>query len=137
MASSFDLEVSQEDRWRTVYEEVMALYAAIKDTPGAIRVRRAEMRQGEVKAEPIDFIIDVELKAEAALHENPIGLAGWAYLLDNPEEYSLLHIGVKEVLGRTFEGARLGVDGDYRKLYFRVKNHSQNFKQEDTNAIFE
>jgi len=137
MSSSFDSEVSQEDRWRTVYEEVMALYAAIKDTPGAIRVRRAEMRQGEVKAEPIDFIIDVELKGDAVLHENPIGLAGWAHVLGHPEDYMLINNDIKRTLGQIIDSARLGVDGDYRKLYFRVKNHSQNFKQEDTNAIFE
>ena len=57
MASSFDTEqVSQADR---VYGEVMALYAAIKDTPGAIRVKRAEMRQGEVQAEPLETAISL------------------------------------------------------------------------------
>lgn len=133
MASSFD-EVSHEDN---VYREVMALYAAIKDTPGVIRVRRAEMRQGEVQAEPIDFIIDVELKAKRALQRVPVGIKAWFFVLDNPDRYAGLPVGVREELGKEFNASRLGVDGAYRMLYFRVKNNHQKVSQEETSGIFE
>lgn len=136
MSSSFDT-VSTRD---TVYAEVMALYAAIKDTPGCIRVRRAEYRQGEVQAEPIDFIIDVELKAKRALLQDPdpeYALVEWSRVLDNPEQYPFLPVVIREALGQAFNINRLGVDGDYRMLYFKVKNHHQELSQEVANGIFE
>jgi hypothetical protein len=135
MASSFD-QVSLAD---TTYHEVMALYAAIKDTPGAVRVERAEMRQGEVKALPIDFLIDVELKAKRALSKDidpAYAMQEWMHVVMAPEQYPFVPVVIREELGREFDAKRLGVDGDYRMLYFRVKNHSQNF-QEEPSGIFE
>ena len=130
-------ELSHEDN---VYMEVMALYAAIKDTPGSIKVRRAEMRQGEVQAEPIDFIIDVELKAKRALLEDPdpeYALVEWERVLADPLQYPFVPVVIREELGTAFEQNRLGVDGDYRMLYFKVKNHHQEISQEVANGIFE
>lgn len=136
MASSFDTVST----WDTVYGEVMALYAAIKDTPGILRVRRAEMRQGEVPAEPLDFVIDVELKAMRAIVQDVdprYAISEWVRVLTAPEEYLSLPVVIREELGREFQQSRLGVDGDYRMLYFRVKNHSQSLTQETTSGIFE
>lgn len=130
-------ELSYEDN---VYMDVMALYAAIKDTPGAIKVRRAEMRQGEVPAEPLDFIIDVELKAKRAILADidpAYATAEWMTVMYHPELYPHLPVVIREELGREFEAKRLGVDGDYRLLYFKVKNYHQNYTQEDTNGIFD
>lgn len=125
--------MSHEDN---VYNEVMALYAAIKDTPGAIRVKRAEMRQGEVQAEPLDFLIDVELKAKRALDVRGAGWPLWQAVLDDPQSYASLWLHAREEIGKVFQQYGLGVDGAYRMLYFRVKNHSQNF-QEEPSGIFE
>ncbi len=139
MASSFDSEqVTPANR---VFLEVMALFAAIKDTPGVLKVRRAEMRQGEVRSEPIDFCIDVELKAKRAIMAqfdpyNPTRIFNeWFKVLDNPENYLTLPMDIREVIGREFELCGLGVDGAYKLLYWRVKNNYQ--KQEETSGIFE
>ena len=135
MASSFDTEqVSQADR---TYLEVMALYSTIMDTPGSLRVVRAEMRQGEVKPTCLDFKIDVELKAKRALLNDPMGQAEWADVMREPEIYPSIPGFTRETLGREFEMNNLGVDGAYRMLYFRVKNHHQNFIKETPDGIFE
>ncbi|SRR6266705_365163 len=133
MASSFD-EVSHEDR---VFGEVMALYNAIKDTPGIMKVRRAEMRQGEVKALPIDFVIDVELKAKRALLNDPYGQTEWSIVLGSPDQYQGISVLTREILGREFNSCNLGVEGAYRMLYWRAKNNKQDNKQEVANGIFE
>ena len=139
MASSFDTEsVSPADR---TFGEVMALYSAIKDTPGILRVQRAEMRQGEVKSLPIDFIIDVELKAKRVILNqydpyNPTHILNeWYKLLDKPDQYPQMPLALREEFGREFDLNGLGVDGDYRMLYWRIKNNYQ--KQEETSGIFE
>lgn len=136
MSSSFDTEqVSQADR---SYQETMALYAAIKDTPGIMRVRRAEMRQGEVQAEPIDFVIDVELKARRALQQDidPVyAVAEWLRILDAPEQYATLPVAIREEIGNEFLSCGLGVDGAYRMLYWRVKNRQAFSKEEVSDGI--
>lgn len=111
----------------------MALYAALRDA-GEFQVRRADMKQGEVKAEPMDFCIDVEVKARRALGadttytpDNPIvpdyyAIGEWIAVLTAPATYAQVSIKTRELLGLVFEKARLGIDGDYRTLFFRVKN---------------
>ena len=133
MASSFD-EVSHEDE---AYRSVMALYAAIKDTPGILRVRRAEMRQGEVQADPIDFVIDVELKAKRALQHDPMGKVEWTEILKEPDQYLLASEFTRKVLGHAFLSTRLDVGGDYKKLYWRIKNNQQRTTKEAPSGIFE
>lgn len=107
-------------QWDSVYHDVMALYAAIKDSK-LIRVKRAEMKQGEVAAEPIDFCADVELKADRTLG---LGHVLWSGVIDNPERYLHLPEHLRQELGRAFSINRLGVDGDYRALFFKLKNQN-------------
>lgn len=107
-----------------MYGEVMALYAALQDA-GGFQVRRADMKQGEVKAEPMDFCIDVELKAKRALLTgNPdyYAVGEWVTVMYHPDTYAQVSVSTREVLGLAFEKGRLGIDGDYRTLFFRVKN---------------
>ncbi len=140
MASSFDEVQSHEDE---TYHSVLALYAAIKDTPGILRVRRAEMRQGEVRAEFIDFTIDVELKAKRVIMAqydpyDPMRILNeWYKVLDNPEQYPYMPVDIRKELGREFELSGLGVDGAYRMLYWQAKNNRQDTREEIDNGIFE
>lgn len=133
MASSFD-ERPQEGE---IYLEVMALYTAIKDTPGILRVQRAEMRQGEVKALPIDFIIDVELKAKRAIVYGPFAQSEWAEVMAEPNKYEGVSEFTRRALGRTFNEYGLGVDGAYRMLYWRTKNNKHYKPKEEVNGIFD
>jgi hypothetical protein len=111
-------------RWEETYSNVMALYAALQDA-GHFRVRRAELRQGEVKPEPLDFVVDVELKAVRTFKANPGDLVLWFLVLSAPESYEQLPQHLRQGLGRQFELNNLGVDGHYRLLYYRIKNRKE------------
>lgn len=98
----------------------MALFSLLRGS-NTIRVRRADMKSGELIPEPIDFVCDIEIKAKRALTGNPGAIAEWQKVLDDPDSYELLPEDLRMVLGFTFSTNLLGVDGDYRKLYWRVK----------------
>ena len=101
-----------------VYENTMSLYAALKDT--SFDLRRAEYKNNGVAAEPIDFICDIELKARRYLL--PAQWVQWAVVLIDPEQYKYVPERIRQVLGRVFEQNKLDMAGDYKKLYFMVKN---------------
>ena len=52
--------------FKDVFLNVSALYSVLKGTPQQ-GVRRAELKQGVVIAEAIDFMADVEIKAKRVL----------------------------------------------------------------------
>lgn len=80
------------------------------------------MKSGEIQAEPIDFVCDIELKAKIALSNISRGAWDeWQKVLDDPDSYELLPEDLRMVLGFTFGTNLLGVDGDYRRLYWRAK----------------
>ena len=110
---------AEEMTFRDTYMNVMTLYAVLKAQPSQ-SIHRAELRQGEVAAESVDFLSDVEIKAKRIL---------------SPAQYSLLmsHVAeeridsvpkdVQEQLGLMFLRSKLNYDGDYRVLYYRAKNN--------------
>lgn len=101
------------------YLAVMALYAALKDL-NVFRVKRAEIRQGGVPAEPLDFVCDVEAKASRFL---PIGaIPIWNGVLNDPPSYPRFPLRYRTLLGKIFEKYKLGPSGDYKTLFFRIKN---------------
>jgi hypothetical protein len=103
--------------YRDCFLNVSALYSVLKGTPQQ-GVRRAELKQGGVIAEAIDFLADVEVKAKRAL--SPLYYKVYLQLaLDG--NYELLPIDLQCALGQAF-GA-LNYDGDYRALYYRAKNN--------------
>jgi len=112
-----DTAKSQAQRNEEVYTSVMALYAALKDI-GQFRVKRAQVRQGEVPAEALDFICDVEIKAKRA----NINAISWHRILQYPETYLELSKEDKRALGKVFKCGQLDVGGPYKKLYFKAKN---------------
>jgi len=105
-------------RLEAVYENTMSLYAALKDT--SFDLRRAEYKNNGVAAEPIDFICDIELKARR--HLSPQQYPLWAVVLIDPEQYKYVPERIRQILGRVFEQNKLDMSGDYKKLYFMVKN---------------
>jgi len=113
-------DTRKEERMKLemVYDNVMALYAALKD--GRLDVRRAEFKHGEVAAEPVDFLADVEIKARRHLTITEYIL--WSVVLTNPEQYKFVPEKIRQTMGRVFQQNRLDLAGDYKKLYFKVKN---------------
>jgi len=132
MASSFD-ERSQSDE---TFHEVMALYSAIMDNPGSIKIVRAEMRQGEVKSTCLDFKIDVELKAKRAIVYDPFAQSEWAEVMAEPNKYESVSEFTRKALGKAFNEYGLGVDGAYKMLYWRTKNNKYYKSKEETSGIF-
>ena len=116
----------EEALFRDVFQNVLTLYTVLKAQPSQ-SIRRAELRQGEVTAEAVDFIADVEIKAKRAL---------------TPAQYRLLMISVsnealenvprdvQQQLGLMFLRSKLNFDGDYRVLYYKAKNNRLQDREE-------
>lgn len=119
----------------------MALYALLR-TSNTIRVRRADMKSGEITAEPIDFVCDIEMKAKRILDQDWSALKEWQKVMDDPDSYDTLPLDVQTLLGFSFSVNQLGVDGDYRRLYWRAKQEqdrravTQTESEDDDAGIF-
>jgi len=98
----------------------MALYCLLRE-PSITRIRRAELKQGEVKAEPVDFMLDIEIKATKALND-PFSEDMWENVLDDPESYPDLPEPIQMLLGKAFIDGHLDSESDYRMLYFKIRN---------------
>lgn len=124
-----------------VYRDAMALFALLRSS-NTIRVRRADMKSGEITAEPIDFVCDIEMKAWRILDQDGAAYAEWRKVLSDPDSYDQLPMDVQLLLGFAFSVNRLGVDGDYRRLYWRVKQEqdrravTQSESEDDDAGIF-
>lgn len=105
--------------YRDAFLNVLALYSVLKGTPQQ-GVRRAELKQGVVTAEAIDFTADVEIKAKRIL--TPLY---YKVLLQLSVEgdYGLLPVDLQCTLGQEFLRSSMNYDGDYRVLYYRAKNN--------------
>jgi hypothetical protein len=98
-----------------IFDDVMALYVALQSSH-SVCVRRAQLNlRGEVPAEPIDFICDVEIKARRA------GFYATGSMMD--PSLVLTH-SLKQAVGKAFLAGGLHIDGPYKTLYFRVKNQA-------------
>lgn len=113
-----DVYQASLSRFEDVYSNVMSLYIALKSNPKR-SVRRADMKQGEVVADPTDFICDVEIKARRVL--NPVYYEMFLRLAAN-EQPELLPAEMRQDLGQAFLKSKLSESGHYRTLFFRVKN---------------
>ena|SRR5271166_6546012 len=102
------------------FNSVCALYAVLKANSSALRVKQAVYRQGEVVAESLDFVIDVELKTKRAIGQQFYDLFLRAVYNENLD---LLPEYLREALGKAYREWGLGVEGAYRTLYFNAKNN--------------
>jgi hypothetical protein len=107
--------IDKSEKYKRVFEDVRALYLVVREAQEerGLPLRRAAIRSnGEVAAEAIDFLCDVELKAKRVLP---------------PVEFDMLQLGLeitsgsKSALGEVFLKCKLGVSGDYKSLYFHTK----------------
>jgi hypothetical protein len=113
------IAAQNEQPWMETFSAVTALYYVLRANPAALRVKQSVYRADEVSAEPLDYVLDVEIKTKRALGE-------WYYQMFlravHDEHTDILPIYMREMLGRLFKEYRLGPDGPYAKLFFDVKN---------------
>jgi hypothetical protein len=119
MASSFQEKVILTE-YEDVAKNVFALYAALKNESRPRALRRAELKQGEVTAEAVDFLADVELKCKRILNPTQYRLT-LRYAAE--DRYDAIPKVLQQELGKLFMESNLNYDGDYRVLYFRAKNN--------------
>jgi len=102
------------------FESVTALYRTLLDGRASLKVRRTELGANEeVSADPLDFLMDVEIKAKRTLQPT---IYAMFLRLSADNDYALLPTEHKKALGTVWDESNLGVCGDYKSLYFRVKN---------------
>jgi hypothetical protein len=77
-------------------------------------------QSGEVTAESIDFVSDVEIKAKRTL--TPVYYKVFLQL-SAENAYELFPVDMQCALGQAFLKSRMNFDGDYRVLYYRAKNN--------------
>jgi hypothetical protein len=113
------IEVTQKQSQMEAFDNVVALYSILKANMASLRVKQAMYRQDEVAAEPLDFVIDVEIKVKRLVGQQFYDMFLRAVFNENTE---ILSETLREALGRTFTEYGLGPDGAYRRLYYSVKN---------------
>ena len=112
-------ELQQRERNIENFNSVVALYSVLKSNSASLRVKQVAYRADEAECLPVDYILDVEIKAKRLLGE-PIYNVFLRAVLN--EELEILPEYTREALGREWIGYNLGPEGAYRKLYFVVKN---------------
>lgn len=103
------------EKYQRIFNDVLSLYLVIREAQEerGLPLRRAAVRSnGEVAAESIDFLCDVELKAKRVLPS--IQFEMFKQGLELP-----LHSQID--LGETFLKCKLGMTGDYKALYFHIR----------------
>ena len=112
-------EVAQKRDFIEEFNSVVALYSMLKANSMSLRVKQAVYRADEVASEPLDFIIDVEVKVKRAVGQMFYDMFLRAVYNENLE---ILSETLRVALGRTFYEYGLGPDGAYRRLYYKTKN---------------
>jgi hypothetical protein len=105
--------------WMEAFNCVAALYSVLKANSSTLRTKQVVYRSDEVPAEPLDFVLDVEIKTKRLLGEAIYQVflrAVYNEQLDILPEYT------REALGRHWVSYGLGPEGAYRRLYYQVKN---------------
>ncbi len=117
--SSFQ-EKNEMITFEDVYSNVMALYCFLQGNPKPQAIRRAKLNQsGEVDAESVDFLSDVEIKAKRVLSPTQYRLFLKFAAEEKPESVPQI---LRQSLGLMFLRSNLNFDGHYRVLYYRAKN---------------
>ena len=127
-------EQQQKERNLEAFASTVALYSVLKTNSMSLRVKQVVYRADEAEALPVDFLIDVELKARRAVGQRFYDMFQRAVYNENPE---VLSETVREALGRTFLEYGLGPDGAYARLYYKVKNDQvRSYMKGVTNGLF-
>lgn len=116
------------------FKNVIALYTALVENKRNLRVKRVELNMnGEVTAEPMDFLFDVEKKAKRVLTPRQYTFFQ-VYTLNGAPQ--LISADIQLALGTVWYQTEMDIDGPYRSLYFRIKNRMdrERFTKEDTDG---
>jgi hypothetical protein len=116
-----------------IFNSTVALYTALKHDTSSLRIKQAIYRADEVQAQPLDFVLDIEIKAKRLLGQTIYDLFLRSVFNDNLE---LMPEYMRETLGREWISYGLGPDGTYRRLYYTVKNEQVRsfLKERDNNG---
>jgi hypothetical protein len=125
--------MQQKERNMEAFNSVVALYSVLKPNIMSLRVKQAIYRADEVAAEPVDFLIDVELKTKRLVGQRFYDIFLRAVLNENLE---ILSETLREALGRTFVEYGLGPDGAYARLYYKIKNDQIRSYMKEQNGNF-
>src|ERR1035437_8174655 len=101
-------EVAQKRDYLEEFNCVTALYSILKANSLSLRVKQTVYRADEVAAEPLDFIIDVEVKVTRAVGQMFYDIFLRAVYNENLE---ILSETLRVALGRTFFEYGLGPSG--------------------------
>jgi len=113
------LSKTQERDYMETFDNVIALYSTLQDGRDSLRLKRAEVKaDGEIEAIALDFLIDVELKSQRTLPGIEYQIFKRMLQAGNG---SLVSTDAKLALGRVYTEFGLGVEGAYRKLFFKEK----------------
>ena len=108
------LSKTQEHEYLEVFDNVLALYSALREEEYTLRTSR-----NKVDKDSLDFLYDVQLKTRRALPS----FASQVFLrMADAGNYALATPETKLALGRLFMEFGLGIDGIYRKVYYHTKN---------------
>jgi len=131
-------ELQQRERNIENFNSVVALYSVLKSNSASLRVKQVAYRADEAECLPVDYILDVEIKAKRAVGQRFYDMFLRAVYNENLE---ILSETLREALGRTFVEYGLGPDGAYARLYYKIKNdqirsymkeQNGNFRADDT-----
>lgn len=126
-------EKQEKERNLEVFNNTVALYSILKANSMSLRVKQVIYRADEAESLPIDFIIDVELKAKRLVGQRFYDIFLRAVYNENIE---ILSETLREALGRTFVEYGLGPDGAYARLYYRIKNDQIRSYMREQNGNF-
>ena len=126
-------EKQEKERNLEVFNYTVALYSILKANSMSLRVKQVIYRADEAESLPIDFIIDVELKAKRLVGQRFYDIFLRAVYNENIE---ILSETLREALGRTFVEYGLGPDGAYARLYYRIKNDQIRSYMREQNGNF-
>jgi len=109
-----------EREYLDIFNTVFALYSTLNDGRDSLHAKHAQIQaDGEVAAEALDFLLDVEMKITAAF---PYMESQIATRMIKAGNHGLLRDDQKLHLGKVFFEFGLGPEGAYRKLFFKIVN---------------
>jgi hypothetical protein len=127
-------EEKQKQGWLEAFISVATLYQVLNDRRGSLRAEKAKYHCDEVQALPLDFVLDVEIKAKRTIGHTYYAMFTRLVLL---QQLELLPESVRLALGQVWLEYGLVPDGAYRKLYFNVKNAQvRSYMKGTTSGIF-
>lgn len=113
-------DISLQDEYLLTFKLVSNLYSYFVEGGQRLVAMAARQRGASVLASPLDFKIDVDLKAARA-GLSPIDYSEWLRLGPDPEGFEHLPERMKIALGRTWHLGGLHKDGAYSSLFHNAE----------------